>query len=172
MEIYAYGPYKADLIRAAAAADGVDLDASFAYSDSYTDLPMLEIVGHPVVVNPDRVLAKVARERDWMVRQFVRPVRLRDRVPVTPVRATAAAGVSVGVAAAALTLWRARVRQRVARPVPPAGWERPNGFWGVSRSGACGRRRPKDPRAQPKGAASSWLSTVPDHHGKGRFRRR
>ena len=53
---------------------------SSAYSDSYTDLPMLEAVGHPVAVNPDRVLAKVARERDWEVMQFTKPVRLRDRV--------------------------------------------------------------------------------------------
>lgn len=112
MEVYAYGPYKADLIRAAAVTDGVDLAASFAYSDSYTDLPMLEAVGHPVVVNPDRVLAKVARERDWLVRQFVRPIRLRDRVPVTPVRATAVAGVSVALGAVALTTWRARLRAR------------------------------------------------------------
>ena len=45
--------------------DGIDLDRSYAYSDSATDLPMLEVVGHPVVVNPDRELARVARERDW-----------------------------------------------------------------------------------------------------------
>ena len=43
---------------------------------------MLEAVGHPVAVNPDRVLAKVARERDWEVMQFTKPVRLRDRVSV------------------------------------------------------------------------------------------
>ena len=42
---------------------------------------MLEAVGHPVAVNPDRVLAKVAREREWEVMQFTKPVRLRDRVP-------------------------------------------------------------------------------------------
>ena len=53
---------------------------SFAYSDSSTDLPMLEAVGQPVAVNPDRVLAKVARERDWEVAAFTKPVRLRDRV--------------------------------------------------------------------------------------------
>ena len=117
MEVYAYGPYKADLMRALAERDGVDLAASFAYSDSYTDLPMLEAVGHPVVVNPDRVLAKVARERNWMVRQFVRPVRLRDRVAVPPARATAAAGVSVTVAALALTAWRVRARRQVGAPV-------------------------------------------------------
>ena len=43
---------------------------------------MLEAVGHPVAVNPDRVLAKVAREREWEVMQFTKPVRLRDRVSV------------------------------------------------------------------------------------------
>ena len=48
---------------------------------SYTDLPMLEAVGHPVAVNPDRVLAKVAREREAEVMQFTKPVRLRGRVP-------------------------------------------------------------------------------------------
>ena len=44
---------------------GIDLATSTAYSDSATDLPMLEAVGHPVVVNPDRALAKLARERGW-----------------------------------------------------------------------------------------------------------
>ena len=59
---------------------------------------MLEAVGHPVAVNPDRVLAKVARERDWEVMQFTKPVRLRDRVsvPSLPLTATAA-----GITAAA-----------------------------------------------------------------------
>ncbi len=65
---------------------GLDLAASSAYSDSYTDLPMLEAVGHPVAVNPDRVLAKAARERGWEVMQFTKPVRLRDRVSVPSVR--------------------------------------------------------------------------------------
>ena len=55
---------------------------SSAYSDSYTDLPMLEAVGHPVAVNPDRVLAKAGPTRDWEVMQFTKPVRLRDRVSV------------------------------------------------------------------------------------------
>ncbi len=91
MDVYAYGPYKADLIREVARRDGVDLEASYAYSDSYTDLPMLEAVGHPVAVNPDRVLLRLARERDWEIRSFVLPVRLRDRVPAPPVRATAVA---------------------------------------------------------------------------------
>jgi HAD superfamily hydrolase (TIGR01490 family) len=82
MAFYAYGPNKADAMRSFAEAEGIDLAASYAYSDSATDLPMLEVVGHPVVVNPDRELLRAARERDWEVRRFVRPVRLRDRVPV------------------------------------------------------------------------------------------
>ena len=126
MEIYAYGPYKADLVRATAACDDIDLAASFAYSDSATDLPLLEAVGHPVVVNPDRVLARVARQRDWPVRQFVHPVRLRDRVPVPPVGVTAAAatvalgGVSVALGALAKTAWRAATAPPRAAAAAPA----------------------------------------------------
>ncbi len=49
-----------------------DLDASTAYSDSHTDLPFLEAVGHPVVVNPDRKLRRVAAQRGWPVLEFGR----------------------------------------------------------------------------------------------------
>jgi HAD superfamily hydrolase (TIGR01490 family) len=101
------GPFKAEAMRTLAAAEGLDLDASSAYSDSYTDLPMLEAVGHPVAVNPDRVLAKVAKERDWEVMQFTKPVRLRDRVSVPSLSTTAAAaGVSAVAGAGALLAWR------------------------------------------------------------------
>src|SRR3954453_7951326 len=99
METYAYGPYKAEIMRELAEEEDIDLAASYAYSDSYTDLPMLEAVGHPVAVNPDRVLLKVARERDWEVRSFVRPVRLPDRMPAPRPGPTAAVG---GVTAAAV----------------------------------------------------------------------
>jgi hypothetical protein len=75
-----------------AVAEGLDLSGSNAYSDSITDLPMLELVGNPVAVNPDRELARVAREREWEVRFFQRPVRLRDRVPVPSKGPTLAAG--------------------------------------------------------------------------------
>src|SRR5690349_9044010 len=84
LELYAYGPHKADAIREMAVTAGIDLARSYAYSDSITDLPMLELVGNPVVVNPDRDLLRVARDREWEVREFQRPVRLRDRVPVPP----------------------------------------------------------------------------------------
>ena len=79
IETYAYGPTKAEAVRELAAAEGYDLARSFAYSDSVTDLPMLEAVGHPYAVNPDRALRKVAVERGWPVLDFHRPVSLRSR---------------------------------------------------------------------------------------------
>ncbi|HUQ40650.1 MAG TPA: HAD-IB family hydrolase [Acidimicrobiales bacterium] len=112
MAFYSYGPYKAEAIHALAAAENLDLTASYAYSDSYTDMPMLECVGHPVVVNPDRVLLKLAREREWEVRQFVRPVRLRDRMPVPPARPTIAVVAGGALATAGALVWRA------TRPAP------------------------------------------------------
>jgi HAD superfamily hydrolase (TIGR01490 family) len=80
MERYAYGTEKARLIEELAARDGVDLAASHAYSDSATDLPMLEAVGHPVVVNPDRALHRIARQRGWEIRRFERtlPPQIAD----------------------------------------------------------------------------------------------
>ncbi len=49
---------------------GLDLTESWAYSDSATDLPMLEVVGHPVAVNPDRALRRIAQMRGWPVLRF------------------------------------------------------------------------------------------------------
>ncbi len=57
-------------MRELAEEHGYDLTASTAYSDSHTDLPFLEAVGNPVVVNPDRELRGIAEERDWPVREF------------------------------------------------------------------------------------------------------
>jgi hypothetical protein len=73
---------------------------------------MLEVVGHPVAVNPDRVLARLARERGWEIRQFSRPIRLRDRVPV-PNLPTAAAvtGAALAVSGAAMLAWRYNQRR-------------------------------------------------------------
>lgn len=121
MERYAYGPYKAEVMRERAAAEGIDLAASYAYSDSYTDAPMLEAVGHPVAVNPDRVLLKLAREREWEVRTFVRPVRLRDRMPV-PDRNQALAGAGALAIGAGLAVWWRAARR--LPPPPPSVWAR------------------------------------------------
>jgi HAD superfamily hydrolase (TIGR01490 family) len=78
LERYAYGVEKARLIQELAARDGVDLAASHAYSDSATDVPMLEAVGHPVAVNPDRALRRIARERGWEILRFERMLPSSD----------------------------------------------------------------------------------------------
>jgi HAD superfamily hydrolase (TIGR01490 family) len=59
------GPEKARLIRQHAREHGHDLDECFAFSDSYSDVPMLSVVGHPAVVNPDRRLALLAKAYSW-----------------------------------------------------------------------------------------------------------
>ena len=117
MRRYAYGPLKAEAMEELAAAEGIDLSESYAYSDSVTDAPMLEVVGHPVAVNPDRALLKLARENEWEVRTFAHPVRLRDRMPVPPAGPAAAVGglVAAGVAAG-VVLWR----RKAVPPPPPA----------------------------------------------------
>ena len=61
---------KAAAVRELAAEQGFDLGVSTAYSDSHTDLPFLEVVGHPIAVNPDRRLRRVAHERGWPVLEF------------------------------------------------------------------------------------------------------
>ena len=103
-EHYVYGPAKAAEMAALAQRHGYDLARSWAYSDSITDLPMLEVVGHPVAVNPDRALLRIARERGWEVRHFRRPVPLRP----PPVRVLLAlAGVAAAVGG---WLWATRPR--------------------------------------------------------------
>jgi HAD superfamily hydrolase (TIGR01490 family) len=65
-----YGPAKAEALVELARAQDLDLEASTGYSDSYTDLAFLEAVGHPVVVNPDRALRRLAADRAWPVLRF------------------------------------------------------------------------------------------------------
>ena len=59
------GPEKARAIREHARARGHDLDECFAFSDSYSDVPMLSVVGHPAAVNPDKRLALLAKAYSW-----------------------------------------------------------------------------------------------------------
>jgi HAD superfamily hydrolase (TIGR01490 family) len=61
---------KAECLREVAAEKGFELSECTAYSDSHTDLPFLEAVGHPVAVNPDRALRRIAGERKWPVLEF------------------------------------------------------------------------------------------------------
>ena len=58
---------KADAVRELAGREGFDLAACTAYSDSHSDVPFLELVGHPIAVNPDRKLRRLAAERGWPV---------------------------------------------------------------------------------------------------------
>jgi HAD superfamily hydrolase (TIGR01490 family) len=108
---YAYADNKATAIKELAESEGYDLGESYAYSDSATDLPMLEAVGHPYAVNPDRALRKEAGSREWPVLVFTNPVSLRAKManiqlPPKPVHAATAVGV--GTAAAAGIVWYAR----------------------------------------------------------------
>jgi phosphoserine phosphatase len=103
-----HGPAKADAIHRLAAAEKLNLTRCSAYSDSANDIPMLATVGHPVAVNPDAALRRVARDRGWEVRDF-RTGRKAARVAFP---AALAAGATVGAVSAAVALRRA---QRIRR---------------------------------------------------------
>jgi HAD superfamily hydrolase (TIGR01490 family) len=104
-ERYVYALEKEVAILEVAARDRLDLSASWAYSDSGTDVPMLSAVGHPVAVNPDRELAKVANEREWPIEQWALEVRLRDRVPMPSAKQAGVGGGAAVLGAAAVAGW-------------------------------------------------------------------
>ena len=119
IEFYAYAENKAVAISDLAGEAGYDLAECYAYSDSFTDLPMLGLVGHPTAVNPDRALRREAAAREWPVLDFSHPVRLRTRVAeqVQRVPAPAPPVLAVAVGASAATaglLWYAARRHRRA----------------------------------------------------------
>jgi HAD superfamily hydrolase (TIGR01490 family) len=97
---FTYREGKAQAIRDLAAADGIDLAGSWAYSDSESDLPMLRAVGNPVAVNPDKPLLRAAREEGWEVMRFERLGR-RLKVVAAAVAMAAVGGVGREVAARA-----------------------------------------------------------------------
>lgn len=97
---YLKGEAKAEAVRQFAAEHGYDLDASFAYSDSATDIPMLELVGNPVAVNPDRALKKHALVNGWQARTFKNPEPLIQMPNAREVGI--GAGVIAGVTALAV----------------------------------------------------------------------
>jgi HAD superfamily hydrolase (TIGR01490 family) len=119
IDFYAYGENKAVAIRQVAAEMGYDLADCWAYSDSVTDLPMLEAVGHPTAVNPDRGLRRAALERGWPVLTFSRPVTLRSRFSGTRTPMVTGAAMGVGAAVAGLA-WYAR-RRALQTPVAAGG---------------------------------------------------
>jgi len=109
---YVYGPAKADALRDLAAECGYDLAASYAYSDSVTDVPMLAAVGHPHAVNPDRALRREALTRGWPVLDFTHPVPLRRRYSrFAASRGPHLAAVALGTGAAGLAWYTAHRRR-------------------------------------------------------------
>jgi HAD superfamily hydrolase (TIGR01490 family) len=113
---FVYGGGKARAIEHLAEREGIDLDASYAYSDSASDLPMLETVGHPVAVNPDAALARVARERGWDVLRFDRLGRRLKTAAA--LGAAAGAGGIGGVAVVRRMRPRSTRRPPARRPTP------------------------------------------------------
>jgi HAD superfamily hydrolase (TIGR01490 family) len=75
VEPVCYGAGKVHWARTFADENSIDLGSSFFYTDSVTDLPVLELVGHPRIVNPDRLLRRIARKRGWQTLDFGRPLR-------------------------------------------------------------------------------------------------
>jgi HAD superfamily hydrolase (TIGR01490 family) len=97
-----HGQAKADAVKQIASERGIDLDASTAYSDSSNDLPMLNVVGYAVPVNPDAALRRIARRNGWMFVECRRSRFWRDNsVPSNP-NAAVGAGIAAGLAASAL----------------------------------------------------------------------
>ncbi|MDX6298510.1 MAG: hypothetical protein QOI51_2367 [Nocardioidaceae bacterium] len=119
IEFYAYGENKAVAIRALAVREGYDLRDCFAYSDSATDLPMLDAVGHPNAVNPDKVLRKQAAERGWPVLDFSRPIALRQSRARHRRATLAVVAMGAGAAAAGAVAVVTRRTQRQAGDVTP-----------------------------------------------------
>jgi HAD superfamily hydrolase (TIGR01490 family) len=106
---FCYGPGKVEAINELARWDGYELDRCYAYSDSASDLPMMEAVGHPVAVNPDGPLERVARQRGWPI------VIFNARTKTVVRRSSAAAGAAAlagATFAAGLKLGARRVAPR------------------------------------------------------------
>ena len=110
VDVYAMGPGKAEAMEELARTADIDLEGSFAYSDSITDLPMLEAVGNPVVVNPEKELRTVAEERGWPMLEFQRPVTVGPTIPRPSPLTGAAVALSAAALAAAVALMKRRSR--------------------------------------------------------------
>jgi HAD superfamily hydrolase (TIGR01490 family) len=97
-----HGPAKAEAVRALAHEQGLDLSRCFAYSDSYNDLPMLSLVGHPCAINPDGRLQHHAEENDWQIRDY----RTGRRAMRFGLFGAGAAGATAGAVATGLAVRR------------------------------------------------------------------
>jgi len=106
--IFTYREGKAQAVRELAEHEGIDLASSYAYSDSESDVPLLRAVGHPVAVNPDRALMKIARREGWEVLCFD---RLGRRMQIAAAALAAAAAGGAG---------RLALRRNAVVSAPPA----------------------------------------------------
>ena len=103
-----HGPAKAAAVLALAEREGLDLSRCSAYSDSFNDVPMLSLVGHPVAVNPDSDLRDHAREEGWEIRDYRRQ-RMQRRVGI-PAAAVGFMGLGAGIAIGVMAARRAARR--------------------------------------------------------------
>jgi HAD superfamily hydrolase (TIGR01490 family) len=139
--LFIYGASKAQAIAELAEREGIDLAASYAYSDSESDLPMLRLVGHPVAVNPDPQLSRIARAEDWEVLRFD---RLGQRLKAGA--AVVSAALAGGIGSAVLTrgrgaVWSTRpARSRIHRQ-PRAGGQGRTRLRGHGRTGLRAHER-------------------------------
>jgi HAD superfamily hydrolase (TIGR01490 family) len=108
---FTYREGKAQAIRERAEAEGIDLNESYAYSDSESDLPMLRVVGHPVAVNPDAALERIARAEGWRIMRFDKLAR-RVRIAALAVAIAALGGGGGYVAGEVRERRRRRFRLR------------------------------------------------------------
>jgi HAD superfamily hydrolase (TIGR01490 family) len=102
---FMYGEGKVEALKRYAAEHELDLSKSWAYSDSASDLPMLRVVGHAVVVNPDTELARIAKEEGWGVMKFE---KLGRRLAIV---GTTAAAAAIGGSGTLLASRRGRRQQ-------------------------------------------------------------
>ena len=108
ISFYAYGQNKASAITDFAQDRGYELSDCFAYSDSITDLPMLEVVGHPTAVNPDTELKDVAIDRSWPILRFEKPAALKKPIIDHPEQQKAL--LAIGIVAIFMT-WMVKRRR-------------------------------------------------------------
>lgn len=110
LEFYAYAQAKADAVMQMAKEQDIDLSRSYAYSDSHTDVPMLQCVGNPVAVNPDKELIRVARANKWPIVEFSHPMppseRAARQMKIANALMTGAAVAGVGLAYGYWRLWQ------------------------------------------------------------------
>jgi HAD superfamily hydrolase (TIGR01490 family) len=125
LDFYAYGQSKADAIYEMAKEHDIDLSGSYAYSDSHTDMPMLEAVGNPVAVNPDKELMQSARANKWSIKQFSHPMTMRDQRALLRLRLATALliGAAALTAGSLLATWRLHhradsIRKDLVKMVP------------------------------------------------------